>query len=289
MKTLTLRTSETLLRESLDIKWGHSLETISRDESGSGHSLKFRDKSELLQSNFVVDCSGVHSSIRNSLLPNVKLEILPFVVFRGTRRLDGDVFRDRYSKHFKAANIIQIKRGGTLLQIQINEHLKDVNAVDISYIYSRPAEEVPNLHHVARTINEAESVVSNVFFAEIAKLTDLEAPFAETFALEKLQRERILHWLMRDVVVPLPDLLGLAAEGVVLVGDSAHAMPILGGDGANHAIKNACDLGGVIGEGGAAGVKSFFNSKHGEWAVAVDTCGRRLANMHHFADPILQY
>lgn len=274
------------MRESLDIKWGHALESISRD--ASGHTLKFKDKDDL-QSNFVVDCSGVHSSIRNLLLPDPPLEILAYVVFRGTRRLEGSVFRDRYSKHFKAANIIQIKRSGTLFQIQINEYLRDSDAVDISYIYSRPAQEVPDLHHDERKIEDAEKVVSDVFFNEIASFTDLEAPYAETFALDKLHKERILHWLMRDVIVPLPDLLRLSEQGMVLVGDSAHAMPILGGQGASYAIKDACDLGGVLGERGPAGLKGFFKARHGEWAIAVDQCERRLADMHHLVDPVLQF
>lgn len=278
--------SETLLRESLDIKWGHALEGISRHESG--HMLKFKDKPEL-QSNFVVDCSGVHSPIRNILLPELPLEILAYVVFRGTRKLSKEEFKERYSKHFKAANVIQMKRSGTLLQIQINQYHKDSGAVDISYIYSRPAQEVPSLHHDEREINEAEKVVSDVFFEEVASYADAEAPFAETFALEKLKRERILHWLMRDVVVPLPDLLRLSSEGVVLCGDSVHAMPILGGQGANYAIKSAYDLGSTIAERGINGVKGHFKSKHSEWEVAVDQCERRLADMHHLVHPVLEY
>jgi hypothetical protein len=57
---------EGVLRESLDIRWGHVLGSIS--SSGFEHVMKFK-KEEETQSSFLVDTSGVHSSIRKSLLP----------------------------------------------------------------------------------------------------------------------------------------------------------------------------------------------------------------------------
>jgi 2-polyprenyl-6-methoxyphenol hydroxylase-like FAD-dependent oxidoreductase len=58
---------ESLLRENVDVKWGHVLQDIS--SQGSEHILNFRNN-EKVESTFVVDTSGVHSTIRKSLLPN---------------------------------------------------------------------------------------------------------------------------------------------------------------------------------------------------------------------------
>jgi len=102
----------------------------------------------------------------------------------------------------------------------------------------------------------------------------------------RMRTERILHWLMRDIVVPLEDLLRLAEGGMVLVGDSAHAMPILGGEGANFAVINAVGLADAIKERGIEGVKDYYSRKHGEWEQSVVQIERRLADMHHLEEPV---
>lgn len=284
LQKLTIQTSsERLLRESLDIKWGHVLQDVSRSDH-KHLTLSFKDQ-DSLQSPLTIDTTGVHSRIRKSLLPQAHLNILPYVVFRGTRRLSGSKFKDRFKNHFKAANVIQTKKGGILLQIQINDFHLESEAVDISYIYSRPAKDEDQLHRPDRQTNEAENI-TEALFTEIEALGNLEAPFKETFMVEKMRDERILHWLMRDLVVPLEDLSMLAGEGVLLVGDSAHAMPILGGEGANFAITDAVDLADVIRDQGQEGILNYYQKKHPEWELAVEQIEKRLADMHHLVEPV---
>ena len=277
---------EGLLREQLDVKWGHVLEEI--ETSSTAHTLSFKDR-EKVDCNLVVDTSGVHSLIRKSLLPEVQLNVLPYVVFRGTRRIDGTEFKEIYEGHFKGGNVIEIKQGDTLLQIFINDYVQDSEAVDISYIFSRAArsESDDPLHRPDRALNQA-SDISEAFFAEVSKLRDLEQPFKDAFDEEKVRKGRTLHWLMRDVLVEKYELVRLANErnGVFFIGDAAHALPILGGEGACLAVRDAVELAGFIEDGSGscgeliADARTFYGSVFGDWEERNRMSEERLRQMH---------
>jgi hypothetical protein len=53
----------------------------------------------------------------------------------------------------------------------------------------------------------------------------------DVFDVKTLKRERLLHWLMRTVTVPIDELKELGRMNVVLLGDAVHVQPILAGDG----------------------------------------------------------
>jgi 2-polyprenyl-6-methoxyphenol hydroxylase-like FAD-dependent oxidoreductase len=268
---------ESLLREDVDVKWGHALQDISTQ--GSEHILNLKNN-EKVESAFVVDTSGVHSTIRKSLLPNSQLNVLPYVVFRGTRRLDQDTFRESYPPYFENGNVIEMKKGDILLQIWINSHQQDTGAVDISCVNSRPAQANDPLHCPGRGLGESVDIPS-AFFTKVSQLSGLERPFEETFNGEAILDDRILHWLMRTVLVPLPELKRLSDKAVLLIGDSAHAMPILGGEGANVAIWDAVDLVRFITDEGAKGVvEEFYDGRFSEWEAEVRRSEERLGKMH---------
>jgi 2-polyprenyl-6-methoxyphenol hydroxylase-like FAD-dependent oxidoreductase len=267
---------ESLLREDVDVKWGHMLQDIS--SQGSKHILNFKNN-EKVESAFVVDTSGVHSTIRKSLLPNSLLNVLPCVVFRGTRRLDRDTFRENYAPYFKNGNVIETQRGDILLQIWINSHHHDTGAVDISYVYSRPAHPNDPLHRPGRGLEESVDIPS-AFFTEVSQLSGLEQPFEETFNGEAVLDDSILHWLMRTILVPLSELKRLSEKGMFLIGDSAHALPIVGGEGANLAIWDAVDLATFITEDGVTGIGEFYDGIFGEWEAEVRRSEERLREMH---------
>jgi 2-polyprenyl-6-methoxyphenol hydroxylase-like FAD-dependent oxidoreductase len=201
-------------------------------------------------------------------------------VFRGTRRLDQDTFGEKYAPYFENGNVIETKKGDILLQIWINSHQQDTGAVDISCVYSRPAQADDPLHRPGRGLDESVDIPS-AFFTEVSQLSGLERPFEETFNGEAILDGRILHWLMRTVLVPLPELKRLSDKAVFLIGDSAHAMPILGGEGANVAIWDAVDLVRFITDEGAKGVvEEFYDGRFSEWEAEVRRSEERLGKMH---------
>ena len=104
---------------------------------------------------------------------------------------------------------------------------------------------------------------------------------------------------MRSIRIPLEQLLdsvrGPQAKGegqrksqapVVLIGDAAHGMPIFLGDGANHAIVDAVELGRLVDEARKRGdsfetaVRSFYKGAHQRWVDGIDTSEGRLRDFH---------
>ena len=57
------------------------------------------------------------------------------------------------------------------------------------------------------------------------------------------------------------------ARGVLLIGDAAHAQPILGGEGANQAIVDAMSLAEYIAAHGVGGLEKWYET-------ALLRCGR---------------
>ena len=80
-----------------------------------------------------------------------------------------------------------------------------------------------------------------------------------------------------------------------MIGDSAHALPILGGDGANHAMKDALELADVIaasttlGEPSLSSVRGldtaaiaqFYDECAHRWSEAITDSELKIARMHH--------
>lgn len=269
---------EKVLRESLDIQFDHVLENVK--SSGSEHVVSFKGKDKV-QSTFLVDATGVHSRIRKHLLPESQLDILPYVVFRGTRHIESTTFEDFYEPKIEGGNIVESKKGDALLQLSINDRGKNGDGVDISYIYSRPAHQDDQLHRPNRELQQAANI-SELFFAEISRL-EMEQPFKDAFDGEKIRRDRILHWLMRDILVPRDDLKSLADRGIMFIGDAAHTMPILGGNGANSAVADAVQLAELISSQGANGLVEFYEKRYGQWEDEVKDTKEWLADMHSFS------
>ncbi|KAE9381675.1 FAD/NAD(P)-binding domain-containing protein [Stipitochalara longipes BDJ] len=264
-----------VLRESLDIHWGHALEDVS--SSGTEHVLNFKEKGQI-QGTLLVDTSGVHSPSRKSLLPGSQLNILPYVVFRGTRHVAVPIFKELYEPRFEDGNVLELRKGDVLLQISMDD-VRENEGIDISYIYSRPAHEDDRLHRPDRYLRQAADI-SKLFFAEGFKLNGLEQPFDAAFDGEKMKRDRILHWLMRNILLPLGGLKNLAERGILLMGDVAHATPILGGQGTHSTIADAVELAEWISSRGVEKLGEFHENRYAEWGLEVKESEERLAGMH---------
>lgn len=81
-----------------------------------------------------------------------------------------------------------------------------------------------------------------------------------------------------------------------MIGDSAHALPILGGEGACHAVKDGVELAGVIGVASASGgstrmghddlrntaVEDYYDKCANRWTEAALSSEERIRGMHCF-------
>ncbi|KAI9810255.1 MAG: hypothetical protein M1827_006389 [Pycnora praestabilis] len=287
---------EDLLREGLEIRWNYTLQEVERTPEGlvtifrNGH--RFCTK-------LTVGTDGVHSTVRKLLIPMSQTMVLPYAVFRGKRYVQYAEFNEHYASYFHYANIIETLIHGVLLQISINERTKD--GVSISYIYSRSARQPPGddpLFKPSRPNNNA-TLIPEDFFKEVEGLDGLEPPFSSMFDVSRIRGERVLHWLMRSLVMTAADLVWLAVGcGVAMIGDAAHAMPILGGNGANAAIMDAIDLAEHLEKCGPDHMATFYKKKrswkagspqstHQQWDREVTESEEALAIMHYGGKSIL--
>jgi len=267
---------EKLLEEGLDIRYDYALDGL--DQSQNRVSLLFSN-GEGVSDSLIIGFDGVHSTVRKSLLPKIELNVLPFVVFNGKRRIKRDHFDNLYRPKFKDGNVIETCKSDTLLQISINE-VKD-ELVSVSYTYSRPARPGDILHKPERSTAGAAEI-SEALWDEVAALEDLLQPFLDVFNVETLKRERLLHWPMRIVPVLVDVLKGLGQKSVMLLGDAVHAQPILGGAGANAAILDGIELAEMLSEEGttAKAIEAFYDKVYPRWTEGIESSEKEIRRMH---------
>lgn len=170
---------EALLREDLEIQWNHQCESITRNENG--HTLEFKNEKPV-SAELIVDTSGVHSQIRTSLSPASKLDVLPYVVLRGTRAIEKAKFEELYRPKFSNITVLRQKTSDALLQLWFSDYDKASDQVYINYVYSRSAKEGDDsLYKPDRTAEEASSF-TDAICGEISGLDGLEGPFKDAFS-----------------------------------------------------------------------------------------------------------
>jgi len=265
---------EKMLQEGQDIRWEHTVQDVKA--SPQGIVIQMKDQ-KALEAEILIGTDGVHSQVRKSLIPSIELKVLPFVIFNGKRRISNAEFEDLVAPAMGSRTILQSRHNDVVLEISINDFTP--KQVDISYTYSRPAHEDDPLHKPDRPIPGATDIPEE-FYIELEELQQLTRPFDIIFDVSKVRRDRVLHWLMRSTLGKPDEVENLAQQGVLLVGDAVHAMPILGGEGANTAMKDGVDLAQHIVRHGTRSLQAFTNSKYQAWRNSVEESEKRLADMH---------
>ncbi|UPX16334.1 uncharacterized protein EKO05_0006742 [Ascochyta rabiei] len=267
---------EELLREGLDVRWEHTLQNVIPN-AGDRLSLKF-ENGQSASSDIVIGVEGPHSTIRKEFLPAENPTILPYVVFNGRRRISRELFERHYAAAFSNTTVLELRREAIVLNISINEASQD--EVSISWIYSRPAQVSSDALHKPNRANAAARDIPKEFFEEVGALKELTQPFADVFDAEKLRKERILHWLMRSILVSKPELQQLAERGILLMGDAAHAEQIIGGGGANGAIEDGLNFADWIVEKGTADLTSWYDTRYASWQDGQEKSQACIAGIH---------
>jgi len=265
---------EKLLQEGQDIRWEHTVQDIQVSTQGILVHLKDRKP---LEAEILIGTDGVHSQIRNSLMPSIELKVLPFVVFNGKRRISNAEYQDLVAPALGNRTILQSHHNGIVLEISISDFTP--KCVDIGYTYSRPAHENDPVHNPDRPTSGATDIPEE-FYTELQELEQLKRPFDTIFDATKVRKDRVLHWLMRSTLGNPAEIEYLAEQGVLLMGDAVHAMPILGGEGANAAIKDGVDLAQHTVRRGTRSLQAFANTRYEVWRYGVEESEKRLTDMH---------
>jgi 2-polyprenyl-6-methoxyphenol hydroxylase-like FAD-dependent oxidoreductase len=265
---------EDLLREGLDVRWEHALQSV--DTNGS-LSLEFAN-GQTVDSDIVIGAEGPHSVLRKQLLPSENPGILPYVAFNGKRKVPRATFDSIYAPAFNKTTVTEIRHKGAVLNISINEATAD--QVSLSWIYSRPARGSSDALHKPNRPNAAAKDIPVEFFQEVEALKELPQPFADVFDAGKLRTERILHWLMRSILISKTELQQLGDKRIWLIGDTAHAEQIIGGGGANSAILDGLSLAEWIAKKGTSELGSWCDERHSHWQESQDKSHLCIAGIH---------
>lgn len=265
---------EGLLREGQDIRWDCTIKDVETSLQKICINI-VREKS--IETELLIGADGVHSQVRKSLAPDIQLKVLPYVVFNGNRRIQLGVYESMLQPEMQRNCIIQSRIDDVVLQISINDF--SAHDVNIGYTYSRPARQHDPLHKPDRPASGATDI-PEAFYEELGTFKNLGQAFAEVFDPENVREDRVLHWLMRSTMGCEQDIKGLSDRGVLLVGDAIHAMPILGGEGGNNAMKDGVDLAEHIERHGLQAIKTFSAGRHELWRKGVEESEQRLAEMH---------
>lgn len=116
----------------------------------------------------------------------------------------------------------------------------------------------------------------------------ISEPYSTIISSESIKAHGLFHWIMRSLQVPREDLNQLADEHVVFVGDAVHGMPIFAGEGGNHALMDAVDLGqslstglpGNRGDDFAACLRNFYDRAFQRWQKGIEESEQRLHSLH---------
>ena len=266
---------EMMLREGQDIRWDHKVQDVELSDNRIRVMLAGEDP---IETQVLIGADGVHSQLRKSVTSDIELHVLPFVVFNGRRRMTMDEFQTILEDEMDEHTIIDILSDDKVLEIAISDI--SPTGVDLSYTYSRPARPAGDpLHRPERAIPGATDIPEE-FYKELDELRDLSKAFTKVFSSAQVRHDRVLHWLMRKTLGGASEVHELAQRGVVMIGDTVHALPILGGEGANVAMEDGLQLAEYIAHEVNDDFCGFVSSRYGSWKKAVVASEERLANMH---------
>jgi 2-polyprenyl-6-methoxyphenol hydroxylase-like FAD-dependent oxidoreductase len=269
---------EEWLRDGLDIRFQHTLQRVTRPQSSQEPMVLGFDNGTEVCSEITIGADGSHSSLRQALLPDPQLVVLPMVTINGKRRIAIATFLELYAPNMDKSNVVSTKRGDIRLNISVDARMADI--VSLSWTYSRPARGTGDpLHRPNRPLAGATDIPDE-FFDELADLhrTGLPQPFHDMFDPSKLPKDRKLHWLMRSSLLPQGKLRGLAKAGIALIGDAAHTQPIVGGAGANAAMEDGVSLAECIAQG--RDFLTWYETRYPAWKSGVEGAQNEIERLH---------
>ena len=161
--------------------------------------------------------------MRKQYLPQAKLKILPVVAINGSKRVKPDEYKRTYAQLFADSTAITSQIDNVGLSIALNDATEQ--HVTISWTYTRPAKANDPLFTPDRPLQDAKDIPKE-FFEELAKLGQLASPLDQLLAPESAKKDKLYTWLMRSITLSDDDISSLP-QGVALIGDAAHAMPIV--------------------------------------------------------------
>ncbi|KAI4727451.1 hypothetical protein E4T49_04790 [Aureobasidium sp. EXF-10728] len=270
------------LSQGLDIRYGHKLSTV---QGKPGNVTAVFENGLECQGSMIIGADGVHSAVRNHILPETNPEVLPVILFHGQKTMPLSQWQ-HHSAQLNSTSTILAGVGDNF-----NTFLTIANAtpdatVHLDWTYSR-ARQTPNDALWMPSRGDLTKVPHHLL-KEIRSL-DLTPPFSTLVNADSIKKGKVYNWQIRALQVARGDLDAAAALGVVFIGDAVHAMPIFGGEGGNHAILDTVELIGLISAKNGGGLSSadveqvvhaFNDGAHQRGQDAVKRCTQRFTQFH---------
>jgi hypothetical protein len=219
---------------------------------------------------------------RQQLIPHIKPAVLPYVAINGQRRVSREIFDSAFLPAMAESSAISSSIGDATLTIAINDAEED--KISISYTYSRPARSGSSsdsdpLYKPDRSLDDAK-VIPEEFYEELQAFSSSSSPFSTIADPRKAREDKLLSWLMRSVKIPKEDVLSSLPARIGLLGDAVHAMPIVAGEGGNHAILDGLALGECLGTDMENGYRTFLEKEGERWERGVEQSEENVSNLH---------
>jgi 2-polyprenyl-6-methoxyphenol hydroxylase-like FAD-dependent oxidoreductase len=119
------------------------------------------------------------------------------------------------------------------------------------------------------------------------KTKGLAPPFDDAFDPSKMKEDRIVNWLMRSLMLKENTLRNLALEhNIIMIGDSVHAQPIFGREGARAAVEDSINLAEWRDKRWQKGHKpeDFYDGRYEAWQKGVEASERNIVRLHKVQD-----
>lgn len=295
-----------LLAQGVDIEFNSKLESIHSSSTGVHVCFEGGKTAEGI---LAVGADGVHSAgqfvslvcgckleclpdllpkmlslvlaVRKSRLPGITPTVIPALAVNGSCSLATSDFHAGIGKHMGKSQVVIGTADRTAVTVSVSDHTP--SEVRISWTLTWQPAEVNQYKSERHCTDDAKKIPLS-FYSRLAEMGSLAEPFQSVLNLDSAKQTAKYNWLMRSVRIPQNDLLRTAEKSIVMIGDAAHAMPIVAGEGASHALLDGVQLGEALGNAvnsaPSQAVQRFYDAQQGRWETGTVFSEQCFSGLH---------
>lgn len=221
------------------------------------------------------------TAVRKAMLPGLTPIVTPAMAINGSMSLTRSQFLAGIGKYMSGSQTMLGVADRTALHLAVSNHTHSNVLVSWTFTWQPKADD----HYITnrKSIDDARQIPQS-FFDRLAELGPLAEPFNFVLNPEAAQQSAKYNWLMRSIEIPQSELSKSAAGGIALIGDAAHAMPIVAGQGGNHALLDGVQLGEILAssqpKSSERKIRQFYESQSERWMGGVLSSHKRFADLH---------
>jgi len=213
--------------------------------------------------------------------------VIPAMAINGRVSLARSHFLAEVAEYMNGSQTMLGAADRTALHLAVSNHT-DSNVL-LSWTFTWQPEAGGHDVSSRKSVDDACNIPEG-FFKRLSELGPLVEPFRSILSPDAARRSAKYNWLIRSVQIPCSELQDSVDSGIVLIGDAAHAMPIVAGEGGNHALLDGMQLGEILARSNTETieqkVRTFYDSQCRRWEDGNVTSQHRFSDLHK---PISQW